>query len=517
MTTTSAQDRSRPRSYFGWQQDRVAFLYGMSGQRFSMLATAVLLAIWPLAMSDLHAGLATWPIAAVLALLAFVRLGGRTVDEWMSAVVSYGLLRAQGQHKFAGAAFAPPAKTAAPVAPRPQDLPGILAPVQILEADMPGGAALAIAWHRHDRTYTAVARVRFPGIGLVDTSRREQRVSGWGSLLAGLCTEGAPIVRVQAMQRLLPESGAALRRWHSDHLAADVPAVCAEITAGLLSTATLATSDREAFLAFTMDGRKATRAIKQAGGGTAGAAAVLTRQLRALSGSIAGADLQIDGWLAPRDLAEVIRTAYDPHSARHLAERRATTSGPHTSGDELAPGVDPAVAGPAAALAQPGAYHHDGAQSVTFWVHDWPRHEVYATALAPLLGEGLHRRAFSLHVEPLGPRQAEREVMRERTARSVAVSMRQRTGQIVPEHERQALDRARMQDVERAAGHGLVRFAAYVTVTVTDPEQLEDACAALEADAAAARIELRRMWFAQDVGFAMGALPLGFGLPKKRW
>jgi hypothetical protein len=47
--------------------------------------------------------------------------------------------------------------------------------------------------------------------------------------------------------------------------------------------------------------------------------------------------------------------------------------------------------------------------------------------------------------------------------------------------------------------------------------QLEDACAALEADAAAARIEIRRMWYAQDVGFAMSALPLGFGLPKKRW
>ena len=30
-------------------------------------------------------------------------------------------------------------------------------------------------------------------------------------------------------------------------------------------------------------------------------------------------------------------------------------------------------------------------------------------------------------------------------------------------------------------------------------------------------IEIRRMWFAQDAGFAMGALPLGFGLPKRRW
>jgi hypothetical protein len=107
--------------------------------------------------------------------------------------------------------------------------------------------------------------------------------------------------------------------------------------------------------------------------------------------------------------------------------------------------------------------------------------------------------------------------MRERTARHVAVRMRQRTGQIVPEHERAAMMRAASQDAERAAGHGLVRFTGYATVTVTDPADIEDACAALEADAAAARIELRRMWFCQDSGFALGALPLGLGLPPKRW
>jgi hypothetical protein len=60
-------------------------------------------------------------------------------------------------------------------------------------------------------------------------------------------------------------------------------------------------------------------------------------------------------------------------------------------------------------------------------------------------------------------------------------------------------------------------FTGYATVTVTDPAVLDDACAALEADAAAARIEVRRMWFAQDSGFALGALPLGLGLPKRRW
>ena len=222
----------------------------------------------------------------------------------------------------------------------------------------------------------------------------------------------------------------------------------------------------------------------------------------------------------PRDLAEVIRTAFDPHVLTPLAERRAAAFAAAAAGRPwpgLVPGVDPGAAGPVGAEARPGAYLHDGASSVTYWVHDWPRSQVYCTALAPLLGDGGHRRSFSLLIEPLSPHAAEREVMRERTARHVAVRMRQRTGQIVPEHEQAAMERARAQDADRAAGHGLARFTAYVTVTVTDQAQLDDACAALEADAAAARIEIRRMWFAQDAGFAMGALPLGFGLPKRRW
>ncbi|MEV6527122.1 SCO6880 family protein [Longispora sp. NPDC051575] len=473
---SSTREELQVRTYFGWQQDKVAFLFGLSAQRAVMLGGAVLIAVWPLAVSKIALGALCWPLAAILAGLVFLRLGGRTVDEWLAAFVSFHSNKFRNRHKFLSAAFAPE-QTADKTAPKPMDLPGVLAPLTILEAQMPGGGPLAVAHHRLDRTFTAVARVRYPGIGLVDSGRRDQRVAGWGAVLAGLCTEGNPIVRVQALQRIVPESCAALRRWHRDHVSLDAPASAVAITEGLLSSATLATSQRESYLAFTLDARKAAGAIKTAGGGTAAAATVLTRHLRSLAASISGADLQIETWLGPRDLAEVLRTTFDPHSSRHLAERRAngtvySSATAKTAGDDgpgLAPGVDPALAGPAAAEAQPGVYAHDGAHSVTYWVHDWPRNQVYATVLAPLLGEGSHRRTFSMHIEPLGPREAERDVMRERTARSVAVRMRQKTGQIVPEHEQIALDRARSQDQERAAGHGLVRFTGFLTVTGDRP------------------------------------------------
>jgi hypothetical protein len=200
---------------------------------------------------------------------------------------------------------------------------------------------------------------------------------------------------------------------------------------------------------------------------------------------------------------------------RRYEEESAIAAGRIHSG--LAAGVDPRLAGPVRAEASWGSYRHDSGLSVCYQIYDWPRGQVYATALFPLLGDGTSRRAFSLYLQPLSPREAERQVLAERTQRDVAIRMRQRTGQIVPEHEKMAQRRAQEQDAERAAGHGLVRFSGYVSVTVTGDADIADATASLEADAAAARIEIRRMWGAQDVGFALAALPAGLGLPQRRW
>ncbi|ADD45066.1 PrgI family protein [Stackebrandtia nassauensis] len=509
------ESSSKPRTYFGWQPEKVNFMFGLSARRTILLGSAALLTAWPLAVSAVSSGWVCWPMAMILAASALVRIGGRTVDEWAASALSYELGAWRNLHKFVAGPWRPTGRNA-PASGQP-DLPGVLAPLEILEAPYPGSAIpLAIAHHRLDHTYTAVAKVRFSGIGLADSDHRVRRIDGWGGLLASLCTEGNPIVRMQVLQRTVPESGAQLRNWHQEHLADDAPEAAVAITESLLSTATVATSTRETYLAFTMDASRAASAIRSAGGGSAGAAVVLTRQLRALTPQIAAADLHLDQWLSPRDLAEVIRTSFDPDSTRPMAERRARTPR-QGDNDGLGVGADPVAAGPLFADAGRGVYRHDGATSVTYWVAQWPRSEVHPTVLGPLLAEGVHRRSMSMHYEPLAPRAAEREVMRERTSRSVAVRMRQRTGQVVPEHERAALARAEAQDSERAAGHGLVRATGYITVTVTDPSDLDDACAAVEADAASARVELHRMWFAADIGFSCSVLPLGYGIPKKRW
>ena len=135
----------------------------------------------------------------------------------------------------------------------------------------------------------------------------------------------SPITRVQALQRLVPESGAALRRWHADHLDPAAPPAAAAVTSALLATATLATQPAaRPTWPFTMDARRAGSAIRAAGGGAGG-----RRRGPGPPPAVPGRPgRRAPTWTsrtgsAPRDLAEVIRTAFDPSAAAGLADRRA--------------------------------------------------------------------------------------------------------------------------------------------------------------------------------------------------
>lgn len=501
------------RTYCGWQHERVHFLLGLSGRRAALLGVAVFLALQPIASGHLTAVFLTWPVAALLAACVFVRVAGRTLDEWMITVVSFNLLKLGHKTTFLSGAFHP----GRGIEPPRLDLPGVLAPLRILTAQDGIGQDIAVLHHPHARTFTAVAAIDSAGLGLLDPDRQEAMVHAWGEVLASLCTEDQPITRVQFVSRTVPQTAAALRSWHTDHLDPAAPLASVLANEALLSAAAPATCRRETWLTVTLDSRRTATAIRAAGGGEAGACRMLEQQARALRPLLAGAGIAVSHWLNAPELSEVIRTGFDPHASAILDQRRAAvlSQSAYDESAQASAGLDPSLAGPAAAHSSWSSYQHDGAHSVSYAIHAWPLSPVYATALAALLADATHRRSFSFVIEPLGPRAAQKAVMIERTKREVGIRLRARTGQAVSATEQVALDRAAAQDAEHAHGSGLARFTGYLTVTVDEPEQLPDACAQAEAGAALVGIELRRMFGAQDVGFAM-TLPVGLGLSAKR-
>lgn len=502
------------RTYSGWQHEKVHFLLGLSGRRAALVGAAVFLGLQPIASRHLAGAVLAWPLALALAASAYIRVAGRTLDEWMITVVSYNLLKLRRKNTFLSGAFAPGRGTE----PARLDLPGVLASLRILTATDGTGQNIAVLHHPHARTYTAVAAVDSAGLGLLDPDRAEAMVQAWGEVLASLCTEDQPVARVQFVSRTVPQTVGALRSWHTAHLDPAAPLASVMANEALLAAAAPATCRRETWLAVSLDARRTATAIRAAGGGEAGACRVLDQQVRALRPLLAGAGITVTHWLEVPDFSEVVRTGFDPHMASALDQRRAEAEEQIAHGGEptVSAGLDSSLAGPGAAYASWSSYRHDSAVSVTYAIHAWPLSPVYATALASLLADATHRRAFSFLVEPLGPRAAQKAVMVERTKREVGIRLRSRTGQAVSASEQVALDRAAAQDAEHAHGSGLARFTGYLTVTVDEPDELSDACAQAEAGAALVGIELRRMYGAQDTGFAM-TLPVGLGLPAKRW
>ena len=67
------------------------------------------------------------------------------------------------------------------------------------------------------------------------------------------------------------------------------------------------------------------------------------------------------------------------------------------------------------------------------------------------------------------------------------------------------------RESELASGFGEFRYCGYVTVSASSPEELEQACAAMENRALQSRLQLRRMNGMQDIAFTH-TLPIARGL-----
>ncbi|MFE5866340.1 SCO6880 family protein [Streptomyces virginiae] len=502
---------TEPALYGGWQSERSGFMGDLSGLGFTLVGSSAVIALIPIYTRSWGSALIALPMAAVLLVLAYGRVLGLSADEWIVLAVRHQISVATNRNLFFSGVFAPKTQDGS----QPMDLPGRLARLHLLEASDGLGGQIGIMHNPVDNTYTAICRITFPGLALIDTERQNIRVKGWAAFLRSQCKEDGAVTRISVHQRSLPDDGAALRSWVERHTSPDAPAVAVQALDELMEGAGPAATIRETYLSVTLSAPRARLAVKGAGGGQIGAAAVLVREINAMAGSLSSAGLQVEEWLPPRGVAQTIRTAFDPEAQLALSARATAADDPQWAG--AAKGVEPELAGPAATETVWGLYRHDGAWTVSYQVRGFPQSEVYATFLQPLLRPRSNaRRSLTLVYEPIGPAKARQELAREKTKRDAARKLRAKTGRAESEDERREAMTARSQDVARASGHGVVRLTALIAVTVTDLEQLETACAELQADASSAGLEIRRVWGAQDDAFTVAALPLGQGLPDRR-
>jgi hypothetical protein len=497
------------------------------GLRIPQLVGFILAGV--LALGALHVGgvgglalaLLSFALAAGVLLVA---VRGRTVEQWAPLVVRFLLGRYSARARFRsqraqlGHVVTLPTGELDPQRPQtPSSLPAELADLELLEGELVryDHARFGVVKDARARTFTAVLGVRGRAFALLSPSEREQRLQDYGAVLAALARDDSAIRRVAWIERTLPGDGDAL----GDHLlqakrqdaSLDDPPEELISYLQLIGRAGDVAEEHELLFALQIDSQRpaARRAITRMGGGDLGALAVLAGELGALIELLDRAAINVTGILTRRGLAAQIRGAYDPWGRRGR-QRQLDRS---ALGDA---GIAPHTAGPVAREEHWSHLACDGALHCTLWAAEWPRIDVRALFLQPLLMDSRATRTIAMCMELVGPSKAIRQAERAATETATEQSLRARVGQRTSQRQSQR-DRATGQrERELAEGHAAVRYSAYVTVSVPSDgpdarSELENDVSRVELEAKRAPLRLERMWGQQAEAFTYG-LPLCRGL-----
>lgn len=458
-------------------------LLGLSGSQLVVVGIGAAVFILALYVGGAMSLIVATPVLLVCTALAFVSVGGRRLIAWLPIVAVWVWRSAGGQLLFRRRIVKPrPAGTLS--------LPGDAARLRQW-LDPESGAVMV--HDPHQATLTAIIGVTHPAFILLDPLEQQRRVTSWGRVLATACRSGR-IASVQVMERTLPDSGRGLAEWWSQHGRQD-ESWPSTTYAELIDRAGPAGERHASTVSVAVDMKVAARAIRAAGGGHRGAAAVLRQEMSTLTAALRAADLAPGGWLDLGDLAVILRSAYDPVVAGAL-ERHGGL------------GRDLATAGPVAVSESWSTLRSDSAHHCVLWVSEWPRSLVYPGFLAPLLLSSGVRRTFTLLYTPMRTDQAARDIRKKKTGYISDAAQRQRIGQIEDAQQSAEFNDVLQQEADLTAGHGILRVSGLIAISAVDIDELERAVADIEQAAIQASCETRRLWGQQTQAFAAAALPL---------
>lgn len=485
MTVT---DRPEPRLYGHWRPERGWGLGSLGPAQTGCVLAAVLA---PLLLATIAPGaaLALAVLAGAVVLGVTVRVGGSTTAEALIRRLRWARGRARGWTELSGGLITEH--------PRRHDLPGPLAPLVALDTDDGRGGRQALVFDRQAGTLSAVLRCAPAGLDLTDRASADEWVACWGAWLADLGHR--PVIRHVAVTVDTAPGGVADSEYLRSRIAPDAPPVARRLLEELVALTPSTSAQTDTRVTITLDpARAAPRPVD-----LLASVAEVTRWLPGLEAGLAQCGVGVLGRESVSGLAARIRGAFDPVSRDEIARQGGAHAG---AADQLRHWSQ---AGPVSATETWDAYRHDSGSSVSWALLEAPRQAVSARVLVPLLAPGPYPRRVSLLYLPHPADQAAARVESEIHAGQLRKAWTQRTRRAETQRERDDHDRAVQAAREEAEGAGVGRLTVYVTTTVTDPGQLPAAVADVEQRAGAAKLRLRRMWGAQQAGFAAG---LGLGV-----
>jgi hypothetical protein len=480
-------------------QDRTGWMYGLAGPQLITVGLGIVVSV--LLMQGGAPVQAAVPVMGVCVLLALVRIGGRSVLEWVPSVWRWARSGGgKGQLWLAPLTRANLGEVATPPLPPPLD--GQV----ILVAGEDSAAPIAVVHDEKADTYAATLRVTGRQFALVERGEQENLLAMWGDALAPFCQERGPVVEVRWSEWAAPAGMEEQHAYLAEHMIDDPQDPAVVSYRQLLRTSAPVATRHEVLVTVVVSGGR-VKARTAGADRRAVAIETVVNEVRLLRMRLERAGLAASAPLTPHELARALRVRLDP-SVIPTLDRRGRSLG------DRAGLVEPADGGPLAAKATWKHWQVDGSYHRAFYFREWPRSEVGATWMSDLLLYGDGVRTIAVSYQPVPPRVSQRTITRQAAKLESDAEHRRKTGFRVGAHHRRAAAAVEEREEELVAGFAEFEFAGLVTVAAATEAGLEKACADIVQVSAGCKIELRPLDGRQAEGVG-ACLPLARGVAPK--
>ena len=503
MTTLTAEqiitDEGAPRVRFAARERRGIFL-GLTFMQLVVIGGAVAILLGTLFVNPN----ALWVMLPVIAALMFFALATYRREPILVIVAQAGryLLRSMaGQTVFrrdvwfrvtVASLNVGRAKVAAttPVVTSKFLLPGALGDVHVVQIPSAGG----FIYNARGRLASVTVKVGSKAWALRDKGTQEAAYDGFVEWLSSL--ENLPGVRETTIRiRVDRASSNELRDYLVVRENEHDPQVTAELRAeywALTQAASKRSMGFTNYITLTFDTAALNGAIRDAGKGLTGLAAVLKERVAGIETSMEHAGLTPAGWLTSDELDELNALSADPVAAATRREQEVVSAPSPVMGiDE---GWD--------------AMRVDESWHQTFWVAEWPRADVRTGFLEPLLYAGDATRVITLQVRPVATHKALAQLNRAQSDMETAATIRMKLSSRIPlTHLREEEDLA-VREHDLVDGFGDVQYRGFVTISAESKDALARARTDIEQASHPARLVLASMSGQQAAGFVTAALPV---------
>lgn len=329
-----------------------------------------------------------------------------------------------------------------------------------------GMEEIAVLMHLDRRTITCALEIEGPGVGLRDAEDQESLVERFGGVLQHVANGDGFVTRLQMLARTLAADPYAHHKDVEKRGDPDAPGWLRSSYDQLQQMVSTSSEQHRNYLVACMPyTRDLAAEALHFGGGDAGLAVIMAREINDVVARLAEADIRVRHPLSPARLASLIHSLYDPTHPIDATQAMTRRNAWPAELDATSPQY---LASKTRESATRDLWCH-----ATAWVKEWPMTPVGVNFLAPLLvhtPDVIRTVAVTMDLEPTDV--AIERMLTEKTNEQAEQARAAKMNRVDDPRDFAAAGRIDQRGIDLASGAAGVNLVGYVTVSSRDPEAL---------------------------------------------